>query len=182
MVTELLEVHPVYQKIFNEVYEYTNLQPEEKTAAENTFKDVYPAYPDNFEVFYHRWNAQQIQLNLEASEEDNSRNETCPGLVYDAGQRKYLKAQVLPPQRRRKPEKFNLAECVMQKRAKGDYFQVNLMSRDQVTDMMDDLNEDKTRNDQRADIALNRIVQLAAVWNNTCPNRIVELHAERRVY
>ncbi|GFY44627.1 uncharacterized protein TNIN_70851, partial [Trichonephila inaurata madagascariensis] len=100
----------------------------------------------------------------------------------DGGTKSYLNARVLPPLNRKKRlEKFNLGEFVRQKRLNGDFHQITYNDRESVEDLMDELNEEKQRNDQKADIALNRIVEMVAILNANCKYRLLELHSERRI-
>ncbi|GFY48563.1 uncharacterized protein TNIN_18401 [Trichonephila inaurata madagascariensis] len=114
--------------------------------------------------------------------EDITPSETCSQLVYDGGTKSYLNAPVLPTlNRRKRVEKFNLGDFVRQKRFSGDFHQINYNDRESIEDLMDELNEEKLRNDQKADIALNLIVEMVAILNVYCKYPILELHSERRI-
>lgn len=180
-VNLLINQHAVFQKIFNNSYsELTNLQPEELEQANRVYKETFPNSQRDLNLFHHEWIVNQMDKSM--NEHVAGPSETCPSLIFDPGSRKYLKPQVLPAQRRRRQEKFNLGEFLRQKRVDGDFFQIPIQDREMVEDLMDDLNEDKPRNDQKADIALNRMVQMAAVLNGACTYRLMELHPERRVH
>lgn len=181
MVSTLLTKNTVFQKLFNTTIEFVNLQPQEKETAQQIFSETFPDYSiKDISEFHLKWLEYKLNLNLNPS--DFEVNETCPGLIYDGRARKYLSPRVLPQSKRRKSEKFNLSEFIKQKRDNGDFFQINFQDRDELEDFLEDLNEEKTRNDQKADIALNRIVQMAAILNNSCNYRLIELHSERRIH
>ncbi|GFT71248.1 uncharacterized protein NPIL_552061 [Nephila pilipes] len=183
MVRILLTKDEVFQRMFNEVYEYCNLQPEEQERAQNIFQETFPNYHDlNVTRFHAQWMQDKIHQTMNAQQPDETPNETCRKLVYDGGTKSYLNARVLPLNRKRRQEKFNLGEFVRQKRTNGDYYQITFSDRESVEDLMEELNEDKARNDQRADITLNRIVEMVAILNSTCNYRILELHPERRIH
>lgn len=181
MVSTLQAKDPIFQQLFNDACsEFINLQPDEKDKATKIFKETFPSYEFSLSMFQHQWiiRRAETQLNAETGIET-----VCNKDIFDAASRKYLKQpQVLPAQRRRRQEKFNLGEFLRQKRADGEYYQLNLQDRDLVEDLMDDLNDDKARNDQKADIALNKMVQMAAIFNGSLPYRLIELHPERRIH
>ncbi|GBN68379.1 hypothetical protein AVEN_82732-1 [Araneus ventricosus] len=108
-------------------------------------------------------------------------SEICNKLAYDPSKRGFIKIPRVSNYGRGKREKFNLGEFLRTKRENGDYFQLSVGDREMVEDLLDELNEDKFRNDQRADVALNRMVEMAAVLNGNCNYKIMELHSERRI-
>ncbi|GFY77186.1 uncharacterized protein TNIN_395301 [Trichonephila inaurata madagascariensis] len=181
MVKTLLEKSEIFQRLFNQYFEYINLQPQEQATAEEIFRDTFPNYNSDLKTFFNEWVVQKLQHTINESE-DITPSETCSQLVYDGGTKSYLNARVLPPLNRKKRlEKFNLGEFVRQKRLNGDFHQITYNDRESVEDLMDELNEEKQRNDQKADIALNRIVEMVAILNANCKYRLLELHSERRI-
>ncbi|GFS69071.1 uncharacterized protein TNCV_4570551 [Trichonephila clavipes] len=181
MVTKLLEKNEIFQRMFNQYVDYINLQPEEQTTAEGIFRDTFPHYNSDLKTFFNQWVVQRVQQSMN-ERADTTPSETCSQLVYDGGTKSYLNARVLPPLNRRKRlEKFNLGEFVRQKRLNGDFHQIIYNDRETVEDLMDELNEEKQRNDQKADIALNRIVEMVAILNANCKYRLLEMHSERRI-
>ncbi|GFT38405.1 uncharacterized protein TNCV_3064531 [Trichonephila clavipes] len=181
MVKKLLEKNEIFQRMFNHYVDYINLQPEEQTTAQGLFRDTFPYYNSYLRTFFSEWVIQRVQQNMNESE-DISPSETCSQLVYDRATKSYLNARVFPPLNRKKRlEKFNLGEFVRQKRLNGDFHEIIYNDRESVEDLMDELNEEKQQNDQKADIALNRIVEMVAILNANCKYRLLELHSERRI-
>ncbi|GFV82867.1 uncharacterized protein TNCV_1178821 [Trichonephila clavipes] len=180
MVKKLLE-NEIFQRMFNQYVEYINLQPEEQTTAQVIFRDTFPHYNSDLRTFFNEWVIQKLQQNMNESE-DIPPSETCSQLVYDGGTKSYLYSRVFPPLNRKKRlEKFNLGEFVRQKRLNGDFHQIIYNDRESVEDLMDEMSEKKQRNDQKADIALNWIVEMVAILNANCKYRLLELHSERRI-
>lgn len=178
MVATLRQKHEVFQKLFDDsISEYHNLTPEERAVASDLLKAEFPQYPHTVQYLSSQWVLSKVTFEMNQLDEPS-----CAKDIFDSGSKKYVKAQVLPAQRKRRLEKFNLGEFFRQKRSEGDFSQINLQDRDMIEDLMEDINEDKARNDQRADIALNKIVQMAAIFNGCLPYRLIELHSERRIH
>lgn len=187
MVRQLLAKDEIFGKLFTCVYEYHNLQPEEQSKAQRIFQETFPTYTHNLLRFHAQWILTNINKNLNptAGETLNETNNDdlglCPDLIYDPMSRRRIRPQVLPPAKRRKLDKFDLSKFIRQKREQGEYFELSMPDRSFVENLQDELNEDKPRNDQKADVALNKIVQMCAVLNGSCSYRLLDLHSEKRI-
>ncbi|KAG8175196.1 hypothetical protein JTE90_022619 [Oedothorax gibbosus] len=178
MVKDLQQASPIFQKLFNDTCNgYTNLTPQERTEAETLFKEKFPEYPHDLRYLECQWLISKTNFGLP----ENVQEPACSKDIYDPGNKRYLKPHVLPARKRRVPAKFNIAEFLREKRENADYQTISTQDRDFIKDLMDDLHEDKVRNDQRSDMALNKIVQMAVILNGVLPYRLMEPHPERNV-
>lgn len=181
MINTLQQKNAVFQKLFNETgNDFANLVPTEETLAYQLFKETFPNYPHDLRYLVCQWVIQKS--NFGEIEPDINAEQSCSKDIFDAGTKKYLKPQVLPARKRRVPVKFNIAEFLRQKRANGDYQMISTQERDLIKDLMDDLQEEKARNDQRSDIALNKIIQMAIILNGVFPYRLLEPHPEKNIH
>lgn len=166
----------IFERLFGGSLEYKDLKGDEKELADKLFFDSYPGY-ENLNNFMQMWHVAKFNAS-----QFSEPSETCSNQeIYDSSTKKFIRPTVLYLSKRRKMEKFNLAEFVRHKRDNGDYHQISFLDRDVIDDMFDELNQEKPRNDSKADVALNRMVQMAAILNGSCSYRIMELHPERRV-
>lgn len=180
IVKTLQKASPLFQKLFNEetVISFANLLPAEQEEAKKIFDEKFPNYFGGLNMLECKWMISHTDFGTEPQ---NNPEPSCSKDIYDAGTKRYLKPQVLPARKRRVPVKFNIAEFLREKRANGDYQMISTQERDLIKDLMDDLHEDKAPNDQRSDIALNKIVQMAIILNGVFPYRLLEPHPERNV-
>lgn len=185
MVQTLKEKDEVFKKLFQTCTDFVNLQPEEQEHAQTLFEQAFPNYEDkSIKRFYCRWVTKELDKNLNPNVTTES-SEICPSTtIFDALQRKRISPQVLPHQKRRKPEKFDLSRFIRQRREDNQCFELVVNQRKEVENLMYELvnNDEKSLFDQRADLALNRIVEMCAILNRTCTYRLLELHSEKRVH
>ncbi|KAG8171042.1 hypothetical protein JTE90_026410 [Oedothorax gibbosus] len=142
------------------------------------FKEKFPEYPHDLDYLECQWLISKTNFGLGPGKSPGT---ACSKDIYDPGNKRYLKPHVLPARKRRVPAKFNIAEFLREKRENADYQTISTQDRDFIKDLMDDLHEDKVRNDQRSDMALNKIVQMAVILNGVLPYRLMEPHPERNV-
>ncbi|GBN19747.1 hypothetical protein AVEN_261817-1 [Araneus ventricosus] len=171
----------VFVKLFTDAYAPQNLQEEERKLAQTLFRETFPNYHEkDFMIFYHTYINNKVSADMSLTEELEP-SEICNRLTYDPMRRNFIKMPKVNNYGRGKREKFNLGEFLKRKRENGGYYQLNVGDREMAEDLLDELNEDKSRNDQKADVALNRMVEMAAVLNSNCNYKIIELHSERRI-
>ncbi|KAG8173822.1 hypothetical protein JTE90_016311 [Oedothorax gibbosus] len=179
--SSLRDKNQVFQRLFSDaVVELSHLTPDEQSKAKEVFELEFPDTLFTLEYVVSQWIVKNVETTM--NETPNLDETLCSKPVYDSGTKKYLKPQVLLNQRRKRNEKLDLGAFFRQKRSEGDFHQISLEDREFVEDLMDNLNDDVARNNQRADIALNRLVELAATCNNRLKYRLMELHAERRIH
>lgn len=182
MVQMLLTKDEVFNRYFTLVDAPQNLGKEAETKANRIFKETFPDYPiKDFEMFYLNYLKDKTLEDMQISNDVIEPNEICSKLAYDPSKRGLIRMPRVNNSGRGKREKFNLGEFLKTKRENGDFYQLSVGDREMVENLMEDLSEDKPRNDQRADVALNRMVEMAAVLNGNCSYKIMELHSERRI-
>lgn len=189
MVKVLLGKHEVFRKLFQSCSEFVNLQPQEQSTAQQLFQETFPNYQDtNIQRFYCNWMHNELNKNLnpgDAVPTEPQPSEICPNTsIFDALQRKRINPQVLPHSKRRKQEKFDLSKFIRQRREDNQCFELSVNQAKHVENLMYELlsSEEKPLLDQRADVALNRIVEMCSILNRTCTYRLLELHSEKRIH
>lgn len=182
MVEILLRTDDVFKKFFTDSRTPQNVLEGEEQHAEKIFKATFPHYHmKEFQLFYLTYLKDKNLSDMNIQDESLESNEICNKLAYDPRKGGFIRMPRVNTYGRGKREKFNLGEFLRTKRDNGDYFQLSVGDREMVEDLLDELNEDKARNDQKADVALNRMVEMTAVLNGNCNYKILELHSERRI-
>lgn len=180
MVSNLKTKDVLFQTLFGDHHSKDiNLVPAEQDKLDEIFKKEYPNYMFPLKVFHCQWVVDKINRELQ---EPVEQTEECRENIYDPGKRRYIRPQVLPTHKKRCKPKFDVGECIRTKRNEGDFYEIGLQDRVMVEELLEELSDDKIRNDKRADAALNSMAAIASVMNTSLAYKLVELHPERRIY
>lgn len=185
MVQSLMSKHDLFKKYFDNHLAEPEINKQDLETIKTIFKTQFPSFPNDLPVFRCKWVLDTItreNLRRNASDETNlEKEDECRDNIYDSTKHKFVKPQVLPPAKRRRSPKFNVGEFIRQKRLDGEFFELNVQDRDVIEDLLDELSEDKARNDRKADTALNNLAAMATALTGGLNYKVLELHPERRI-
>lgn len=182
IVDVLLREDEVFKKYFTTVCTPPNLAPQEEEQAKMIFKRKFPNYPEEFEVFYHKYCTDRLFIEMQLPGDTNGEiEEVCPNKVFDGPKRGYVKIPRISNFGRGRQEKFNLSKYLRTKRENGDFFQLSVGDHEMTENFLDQVNEERLRNESPAIIGINAIAEKVAVLNPINKYKVMELHPEKRV-
>lgn len=183
-VRTLIEMNPIFRRIFVPDFQLSNLSIDEQNSAEELFLNKYPEGVMNQPTltdFLRYWKENTVEDNGGSVNYSNHMNDNIP--LYDSRLKRVVHSKIYPPAKRGRgrPEEFDVFKFIMRKTNSYEVYpiQLNLNADDDVN--LDMSFEERTMMENKADHALRETAKIIETLNQLNNYKVMDLMSERRV-